>query len=75
MKYISLSGRRPAAELADQVADILLADLSRMEAKPMAMLAAYAPHERRETWERLGVMPRSAAFEVMEALHMTTLVM
>jgi carbon-monoxide dehydrogenase catalytic subunit len=64
---------RPPAEVADQVASILLADLSRMEAGPMAMLAAYAPPERQETWARLGVMPRSAAYEVMEALHMTTL--
>jgi carbon-monoxide dehydrogenase catalytic subunit len=63
----------PVSELANRVTDILLEDLSQMESKPMAMLTAYAPRERRETWERLGVMPRSASYEVMEALHMTTL--
>jgi len=78
-RLLDLAGRfgldvtRPTSELADQVAGILLADQSRMEAEPMAMLSAYAPRERRETWERLGVLPRSAAYEVMEALHMTTL--
>ena len=65
--------KEPLNQVADKVADILLADLSRMEAYPMAMLSAFAPHERRETWERLGVIPRSASYEVLEALHMTTL--
>ncbi|MCL5982782.1 MAG: anaerobic carbon-monoxide dehydrogenase catalytic subunit [Firmicutes bacterium] len=78
-RLLDLAGRfgidatRPVTEIAGQVTDILLADLSRMEAEPMTMLAAYAPQERQETWERLGVIPRSAAYEVMEALHMTTL--
>lgn len=60
-------------KLAQQVADQLLADLGRMEAAPLAMLQAYAPRERLELWARLGVLPRSAAYEIMEALHMTTL--
>jgi len=78
-RLLDLAGRfgldatQPVPILAGQVADVMLADLSRMEAEPMAMLAAFAPRERRDTWERLGVMPRSAAYEVLEALHMTTL--
>lgn len=59
--------------VAQRLVDVLLADLGRMEAAPMAMLNAYAPQERRDTWARLGVLPRSAAYEVMESLHMTTL--
>lgn len=64
---------RPPEEIAEQVAGVLLDDLSRMDARPMAMLAAFAPQERQETWRRLEVLPRSAAYETMEALHMTTL--
>jgi carbon-monoxide dehydrogenase catalytic subunit len=63
----------PTHVIADKVAGILLSDLSRMESEPMAMLSAFAPQERREAWERLGVIPRSASYEVLEALHMTTL--
>ncbi|MDA8234592.1 MAG: carbon monoxide dehydrogenase, partial [Clostridia bacterium] len=37
------------------------------------MLEAYAPEERKEVWAKLGILPRSASYEVMEALHMTTL--
>ena len=64
---------RPAREVAREVAEVLLDDLSRMKAKPIRTLEAFAPAERKETWGQLGVLPRSASFEVMEALHMTTL--
>ncbi|GAW93685.1 anaerobic carbon-monoxide dehydrogenase catalytic subunit [Calderihabitans maritimus] len=59
--------------VAKEVAFCLLEDLGRMTAGPMYMLEAYAPQERKQIWKRLGVLPRSASYEVMETLHMTTL--
>lgn len=70
---LGIDATKTQEQAAREITDILLSDLSRMEAKPMALLTSYAPKERIEIWERLGVMPRSASYEVMEALHMTTL--
>lgn len=69
---IDVAGRDAAAVAAD-VARALLEDLSRMTAEPMRTLEAFAPEERKRTWAELGILPRSAAYEVMESLHMTTL--
>jgi len=60
-------------QVAKEVALALIEDLSRMFDQPMKMLEAYAPEERKKVWAGLGVLPRSAAYEVMESLHMTTL--
>ncbi|MHB8172212.1 MAG: anaerobic carbon-monoxide dehydrogenase catalytic subunit [Thermincolia bacterium] len=60
-------------QVAKEVALVLMDDLSRMFDKPIKMLEAYAPAERKEVWAKLGILPRSASYEVMEALHMTTL--
>ncbi len=60
-------------QTAKEVAEYLLEDLGRMTAEPMYMLEAYAPKERKEVWQKLGVLPRSGSYEVMETLHMTTL--
>lgn len=59
--------------IAREVAQVLLADLGRLTAEPMATLAAFAPKERQEAWAELGILPRSASYEIMETLHMTTL--
>lgn len=61
------------AQVAKEVAQVLLEDLGRLTAEPMAMLEAFAPAERKETWKKLNILPRSASYEIMEALHMTTL--
>ncbi|MDA8226705.1 MAG: hypothetical protein M0T74_03200 [Desulfitobacterium hafniense] len=60
-------------QVAKEVALVLMDDLSRMFDTPIRMLEAYAPEERKEVWAKLGILPRSASYEVMEALHMTTL--
>lgn len=60
-------------QLAGEIADVLVEDLGRMENKGMRLLEAYAPKERKEVWNELGLLPRSASYEIMEALHMTTL--
>ncbi len=64
---------KPLLQVAKEIALILLEDLGRLTAEPMAMLEAFAPEERKETWRRLNVLPRSASYEIMETLHMTTL--
>lgn len=61
------------AQTAKEVAQFLLEDLGRMTADPMYMLEAYAPPERKQLWQELGVLPRSGSYEMMETLHMTTL--
>ena len=65
-------GRQEIAS-AGEVALVLLDSLGRLTSQPLPLLKAYAPAERSEAWERLGITPRSAAFEVTESLHMTTL--
>lgn len=64
---------RTIPEVADAVADVFLADLGRLERKGLRLLEVYAPLERQKLWEDLDLLPRSAAYEIMEALHMTTL--
>jgi len=49
-----------------------LDDLARLENLPISTLLAFAPRERVEVWSRLGILPRSAMYEVFEAMHMTT---
>ena len=60
-------------ETAGIIADILLSDMSRMNNKNITLLDLYAPAERKENWHKLGIIPRSAAYEIIESLHMTTL--
>lgn len=67
------TGGKSTNQLAEEIAGILLEDLSRVEPGEMKTLLAFAPRERIETWRRLGIMPRSAMYEVFEALHKTTL--
>lgn len=60
-------------QLAGEIADILVEDLGRMDRKNIRLLEVYAPEERKKLWNDLDILPRSAAYEIMEALHMTTL--
>lgn len=69
---IDIAGRE-LPQVAREVALVLLDDLGRMFDEPMKMLEAYAPEERKKVWADLGVLPRSASYEIMETLHMTTL--
>ena len=56
-------------ELAVEVADILLEDLSRTVPDPHRTLAAFAPKERQEVWAALDILPISVYHEVFESLH------
>jgi len=59
-------------QLAGQIADILLEDMSRTVPGPHRTLTAVAPPERQKVWEELGILPISSYHEVFEALHQTT---
>ncbi|WP_343084181.1 anaerobic carbon-monoxide dehydrogenase catalytic subunit [Blautia producta] len=59
-------------ELAVEVADILLEDLSRTVPGPHRTLAAFAPKERQEVWAALDILPISVYHEVFESLHRTS---
>ena len=59
-------------ELAVEVADILLEDLSRTVPDPHRTLAAFAPKERQEVWAALDILPISVYHEVFESLHRTS---
>lgn len=68
----SWAAGKTVRELAGEVGRILLEDLARTEDRPMRTLLAFAPPERVEVWSRLGILPRSAMYEVFEAMHVTT---
>lgn len=59
-------------QLAVEVADILLEDLSRTVPGKHKTLHAFAPEERLRTWEELGILPISVYHEVFESLHKTS---
>lgn len=62
---------RTIEDLAGQIADILLEDMSRTVPGEHRTLKAVATPERRKVWEELGLLPISAYHEVFEALHQT----
>lgn len=59
-------------ELAAEVADILLEDLSRTVPGKHRTLQAFAPEERKKVWEALDLLPISVYHEVFESLHRTS---
>jgi carbon-monoxide dehydrogenase catalytic subunit len=59
-------------EVASDLADALLEDLSRTAPGPHRTLSAFAPPERVELWRKLDLLPISAYHEVFEAFHRTT---
>ncbi len=59
-------------ELAKEIADILLEDLSRTVPGPHKTLHAFAPAERKRVWKKLDILPISVYHEVFEALHRTS---
>ena len=63
---------RSVESLAEEIADILLADMSRAVPGAHRTLEAVAPPERKKVWKELGLIPISSYHEVFEALHSTT---
>jgi len=58
-------------QLAGEIADILLADLSRPLPAEHRTLKAFAAPERIKTWTQLDILPISAYHELFEAMHRT----
>lgn len=61
--------RRSINKIASELADALLDDISRTLPNDYKTIAACAPPERREVWEKLDILPISAYHEVFEAYH------
>lgn len=59
-------------ELAGQIADILLEDMSRTMPAPHKTLHAFAAKERIKVWSVLDILPVSPYHEVFESLHRTS---
>ena len=59
-------------QLAVEVADILLEDLSRTVPGDHRTVHAFAPSERLKTWNELGILPISVYHEIFESLHKTS---
>ncbi|MDE6679460.1 MAG: anaerobic carbon-monoxide dehydrogenase catalytic subunit [Ruminococcus sp.] len=62
---------RTTKQIAIDLADALLADMSRTEPDEYKTIKACAPPERQETWKNLDILPISAYHEVFEAYHKT----
>lgn len=62
---------KTTSELANEVADILLEDLSRTIPGRHKTIQAFASPERIKVWEDLDIMPISAYHELFEAMHRT----
>ncbi len=62
---------RTTKKIAIDLADALLADMSRTEPNEYKTIKACAPPERQETWKNLDILPISAYHEVFEAYHKT----
>ena len=58
-------------ELASEIANILLEDLSRTVPDEYKTIKACAPPERQAVWKELDILPISAYHEVFEAYHRT----
>ena len=62
---------RTVSEVAVDLADALLEDLSRAEPDEYKTIKALASPERQKVWEALDILPISAYHEVFEAFHNT----
>ncbi|MDR2302681.1 MAG: anaerobic carbon-monoxide dehydrogenase catalytic subunit [Deltaproteobacteria bacterium] len=78
-KIAAMAGRlgvkvegREVRDVALDLANVLLEDISRTDPGPHRTLAALAPPERQKVWKELDILPISAYHEVFEAYHRTT---
>lgn len=62
---------RTTKKIAIDLADKLLADMSRTEPGEYETITACAPAERQKVWKDLDILPISAYHEVFEAYHKT----
>jgi len=60
-------------DLALEIANAALADFGSSTDEPMAWLKATVPAERLETWNKLGITPKSPDREIRTAMHQTSM--
>lgn len=65
------TSHRPLKNVAIDLANALLDDISRTEPGEYKTIKACAPPERQEVWKELDILPISAYHEVFEAYHKT----
>ena len=65
------TSHRPLKNVAIDLANALLEDMSRTEPGEYKTIKACAPPERQEVWKELDILPVSAYHEVFEAYHKT----
>lgn len=64
--------QKSVQQLAEEIADILLSDISRVVPASHRTLNAMAPKERIEVWAELDILPIGSYHEVFESLHRTS---
>ncbi|MDR1085935.1 MAG: carbon monoxide dehydrogenase [Deltaproteobacteria bacterium] len=62
---------RDIKDVARDLADVLLEDISRSVPGTHKTLATFAPPERKNVWRDLGILPISCYHEVFESYHRT----
>ncbi len=65
---VGLDINKPVNELAEQLADVILAELRKGADEPLALVNIFAPKTRLEAWNKLGVVPGGVLSEVRDAL-------
>lgn len=65
---VGLDRDKRAAELATELADIILNELRKGSEEPLALLKLLAPPSRQAAWEKLGVVPGGVLSEIRDAL-------
>ena len=63
--------KKSMCELAIEVSDLLLEDLSRSSDASHNTIEAFAPKDRIALWKKLNIMPISTYHEVFESMHRT----
>lgn len=63
---------KTVSQLASELADLLLEDISRTIPGEYRTIQAAASPERQKVWREMGILPIGAYHEVFEALHRTT---
>ncbi len=65
---VGLDTGKETNQLADDLADVILAELRKSSGDPLALVKLFAPPTRLEAWEKLGIIPGGVLSEVRDAL-------
>lgn len=68
---LGLDTGKSTNDLAIELADAVLSELRKSSKEPLALLEAFAPETRKETWRKLGIIPGGVHSEIRDALTKT----